>query len=290
VMYGTPVVSTRIAIRGLGRERRKHVRVEKDAARVARAITTLLEDDRLWQRISHEGRTHATASHGLDVARRRLARVLRKVARQQAKSGANSSPAPAGHSPMNRQEYGKLIARVRDVVRDTLSKDATIIVVSKGDDDLLKLEGRRAWHFMQTEDGRYRGSHPAGSDEAIAELEKLRSRGGEYFLLPSTASWWLEYYDDFKRHLDARYELVVNREGTCAIYRLRQTSLEVTDRTDDAVGRPHAHVVGVSGGFDTRLIAFFLPQFHRWQAPARAPFPAVAPVRVRCSILPLLGE
>lgn len=53
-----------------------------------------------------------------------------------------------------------------------------MIVVSRGDSDLLNLGGRQAWHFPQTEDGVYAGYYPADSTEAITHLEVLRAKGG----------------------------------------------------------------------------------------------------------------
>ena len=41
--------------------------------------------------------------------------------------------------------------------------EATVMVVSKGDDELLKLGGRRALHFPQNEAGEYAGHYPADS-------------------------------------------------------------------------------------------------------------------------------
>ncbi len=98
--------------------------------------------------------------------------------------------------------------------------DATVLVVSKGDDDLLDL-GRRAWHFPQGEDGGYAGYHPADAEVCIAEMERLRARGADFLLLPSTVLWWLEYYAAFGDHLRTRYEPLVREEDTCALFDLR---------------------------------------------------------------------
>ncbi len=98
---------------------------------------------------------------------------------------------------------------------------ATVIVVSEGDDDLLELDDRKGWHFPQTEDGAY-ADYPANSVAAIAHLEVLRAKGGDYLLFPSSALWWLEYYEGFKQHLESRYQVVVRQEDTCVVFALRQ--------------------------------------------------------------------
>ena len=107
-------------------------------------------------------------------------------------------------------------------MRDALPRNATVIVVSRGDDELLDLYGRRGWHFPQTEDGTYAGYYPAASTAAIAQLEALRSKGAEFLLFPDTSLWWLEHYPEFGRHLQSRYREVARREGTCLIYALNQ--------------------------------------------------------------------
>ena len=106
--------------------------------------------------------------------------------------------------------YEELIARIRQVVRDALPAHATVLVVNKGDSDLLKLGGRIAWHFPRDEDGAYAGHHPNDSGAAIRHLEQLKEAGAEYLLLPRTAFWWLEFYQDFRRHLETHYSIVVN--------------------------------------------------------------------------------
>ena len=114
--------------------------------------------------------------------------------------------------------YQKLIYRIRKVAR-TLPSEATLIVVSNGDEAMLKLDVRQAWHFPQTDDGVYTSYHPADSAQAIAHLEELRTKGGEFLLIPGTMFWWLEHYSDFSHHLDSRYRRVWDDEA-CIIYRL----------------------------------------------------------------------
>jgi len=98
--------------------------------------------------------------------------------------------------------YRDLVEQIRAAIDRQLPPDSTILVVSNGDDDLLKLgANRRGWHFPQMEDGTYAGYHPGDSREAIAHLEALRAKGAEYLLFPETALWWLEFYEGFHVHL-----------------------------------------------------------------------------------------
>lgn len=116
--------------------------------------------------------------------------------------------------------YAECILRIRDVVRAAVPRDATVLVVSKGDEELLKLDGRRGWHFPQDDSGEYAGYHPADSAAAIEHLERLVAKGGQFLLLPSSAFWWLEHYRGFEEHLD-RFHLRVWRDDRCVLYLLR---------------------------------------------------------------------
>src|SRR5678809_1192263 len=80
--------------------------------------------------------------------------------------------------------YIDTVSRIREVVNSILPREATLIVISKGDEDLLRFEQRRAWHFPQNENGIYAGHYPAEGAEAICQLQSLIARGGEYMLIP----------------------------------------------------------------------------------------------------------
>lgn len=123
---------------------------------------------------------------------------------------------PHGRRPSH--SYRRLIERIRKVMRDFLPPDATTIVVSKGDNELLKLGGRQAWHFPQTKDGEYAGCCPSDSNDAIAQLEDLRAKGGEYLLFPQSSFWWLEHYEEFRRYLESHFRVVVGQDESCKLF------------------------------------------------------------------------
>jgi SAM-dependent methyltransferase len=118
-------------------------------------------------------------------------------------------------------DYHQLIHRIREVVRFVLPPHAVVVVVSRGDDELLRLEERPAWHFPQDEHGVYAGYLPTDSFEAIARLEALRCKGAQFLLLPRTEFWWLEHYAEFKGYLESQYRLVMRQDATCMIFQLR---------------------------------------------------------------------
>ena len=127
---------------------------------------------------------------------------------------------PYRHRPIT--SYQTMVERVRELVHDAVPRDAAILVASKGDDQLLQFEGRRASHFPQTADGAYPGHHPADSAAAICHLEELRSRGSQFFLLPSSASWWLSHYTGFRDHLETSYVVAARRDDAGVIYALKE--------------------------------------------------------------------
>jgi GT2 family glycosyltransferase len=118
--------------------------------------------------------------------------------------------------------YQRLTQRIREIVADALPAGATVLVVSKGDEELLRIEGHSARHFPATDDGSWAGHHPTDSDEAVATLEAMRAAGGEFIVFPSTGMWWLEHYPGLTEHLEQRYEAIVREEDTCVIFALSE--------------------------------------------------------------------
>jgi GT2 family glycosyltransferase len=125
------------------------------------------------------------------------------------------------HTHRSSPAYMSLVSRIREMVHGSTRADATVLVVSKGDEALLDLgHNVRAWHFPRLEDGTYAGYYPANSVEAITHLEQLRAAGAEYLLFPATSLWWLDHYTALRQHLDQRYRRVLHDPDTCALYAL----------------------------------------------------------------------
>ena len=122
------------------------------------------------------------------------------------------------------EAYRNMATRLRALVDAHVPAAATVLVVSKGDDALLDLGSRRGWHLPQSESGAYAGHYPEDSSEAIAQLESLRARGGEFVVFPRTSQWWLEHYEGLRRHLEGRYARVADESETGTIYALRGPS------------------------------------------------------------------
>jgi glycosyltransferase involved in cell wall biosynthesis len=117
--------------------------------------------------------------------------------------------------------YRDLVGDIRNVVGRVVPAGGEVMVVSKGDNNLLQFEGRTGCHFPETDTGVYAGYHPGDSAAAIAALDTAISRGHQYLLFPGTSLWWLDHYYGFRAHLDARYpRLWADRQ--CVLYDVRQ--------------------------------------------------------------------
>jgi GT2 family glycosyltransferase len=125
---------------------------------------------------------------------------------------------PHRHRP-NSVYQGK-IARIREVVRKVIPAGARVLVISKGDPDLLELEGRVAQHFPQNPDGTYTGYHPAESDDAIIHLKSLHRGGAEFLVIPSPTLWWLDHYVGFGQYLADVGQEAFREADLCVIFHL----------------------------------------------------------------------
>ena len=220
LMAGTPTVSTSIGVEGLGLSDGEHVLVADDAKTLANSIARLLKDDKLWSRLATRGRAHILPLHGRKIAKDRFLETIEAVLAKKPKTAAFTAPNP-DHGYRIGQHYQRLINRVREAVQDCVPHGARVIVVSKGDEDLVRLGDRTGWHFPQNADGVYAGYYPADSAAAITHLEELRNKGGEFLVLPAAAFWWLDHYQEFAKHLAGDYQQLANNDY-CRVFDLRQ--------------------------------------------------------------------
>jgi GT2 family glycosyltransferase len=139
--------------------------------------------------------------------------------RLEAGTGPVAGAPPQPEFTANRRlGYRRLVEQVQEEVAQTVPLGASVLVVSRGDRELVELEGRDGRHFPQDPAGGYLGHHPRDSDDAIAGLEALRATGAEYLVLPSTASWWLDHYAGFASYLRRRYPAI--ELEACSIFQL----------------------------------------------------------------------
>lgn len=144
------------------------------------------------------------------------------------------------------RDYRLMVERIQAVVRRILPLNSRFLVVSRGDDELLRIEGRAGEHFPQREDGVYAGYYPADGRDAISHLEEICAKKEVHYLLfPAVAFWWLEHYPELKIHLESSCRKLFFELDTCLIFELKRTRKEaplLLDAESSEPGREHAPV------------------------------------------------
>jgi len=114
--------------------------------------------------------------------------------------------------------YLGLVAGVRRVVRNRVPRQARVLVVGRGDEELVRLFGRQAAHFPQDALGDFAAEHPADDASAIAALNSLVTAGWNHLVIPATSLWWLEHYREFRIHLHRSWHAIHRDMETCVIF------------------------------------------------------------------------
>jgi len=117
-------------------------------------------------------------------------------------------------------EYEAVRTGARHLALAHVPVGSPVVVISKGDEELVRLEGRPGWHFPQGSDGGYSAIYPADGDGAVAQLESLRACGARFLLVPRTAAWWLEHYGALREHLGRFASLVARDDLAGSLYAL----------------------------------------------------------------------
>jgi len=227
LMVGTPSVSTSVGAEGLHLKHGEQLLVADDPQSFADAIGRLANDAKLWKSLAKRGRTHVMGLHNRETAAGQLLAALDSVLHKPLKhpTGLNGKLA----KPRGEQDRA-VSRRMREAVAGVAPENSTVIVVSRGDERIIQYPGRSGWHFPQNAEGLYAGHYPADSAAAIAHLESLRSKGGQYLLLPATSMWWLDYYSEFKEHLNRTYHEVFREDDLCVIFALNASKPEHRSR------------------------------------------------------------
>jgi 4-amino-4-deoxy-L-arabinose transferase-like glycosyltransferase len=98
--------------------------------------------------------------------------------------------------------YESSAAQLRDAgleLRKITAPDSLIIAADMGDPTIFYYAKRKGWHFLER-DGIYDGT-PSDSQQAIANLERLRHRGATHLVFTANTFWWLQSFPEFTRHL-----------------------------------------------------------------------------------------
>jgi glycosyltransferase involved in cell wall biosynthesis len=118
------------------------------------------------------------------------------------------------------RRYREQVERVRAQVRAAVPEDARVLVVTRGDEALLRLGRRGGGHFPQSPTGLYAGYYPADGAAVVAHLRQLRGAGAEYLAIPAEAGWWLDYYPELRELLEREGELLPGDPDVARVYSL----------------------------------------------------------------------
>jgi GT2 family glycosyltransferase len=126
--------------------------------------------------------------------------------------------------------YDELVQAVCRRLATELPEDCTVLVVSKGDERLVEVPDRRAWHFPRAPSGVWAGYYPADSSEAITALEELCALGATHIAFPRTSLWWLDHYADLAHYLSHQHQEVL-RDEACVVFVLRASGGDPSGRS-----------------------------------------------------------
>jgi glycosyltransferase involved in cell wall biosynthesis len=117
-------------------------------------------------------------------------------------------------------EYGtwnKPINKMRKELMSITTQDENMILVDEG---ILndEIPGRKVTPFIE-QDGQYWGI-PQDDNQAIRELERLRSSGASFIVFLWFTFWWLDYFKGFEEYLDSNFKCIF-RNDRAIVYDLR---------------------------------------------------------------------
>jgi glycosyltransferase involved in cell wall biosynthesis len=244
LLIGTPVVTTTIGAEGLGLRSGEHAVIADTAGEFADAIATLLTDDGRWLDLAQAGQRLAYERHSPERTGQAFLETVEAVRALPPRSPANR---PTLRREGRRELAYRAVARFAcETLESITTPGASVLVVSRGDPQLVAIDGRDGLHFPHGADGSWAGHHPADSDAAIRHLEDDRGRGARYLAIPASSFWWFDHYEALTRHLDACYRRI-HSSPQLVVYELAT----VVERQEDRPERPEVLVVGTYGNVRT---------------------------------------
>ncbi len=112
----------------------------------------------------------------------------------------------------------------REVLASLDVRHKRVLVVGRGEPDLLDMYDLTVHPFPQNMKGGPLGYNPKSARAAVAHLEAVRSRGYDLLVFPPTALWWLEHHPALRAHLDERYARL-ETPGDVVVYDIAAVSL-----------------------------------------------------------------
>jgi SAM-dependent methyltransferase len=148
----------------------------------------------------------------------------------------------------------ELLRSIQEAVRFALPYWASVVVINRGDPDVLGVLDRERHGRSEFPQGDHRpGDAPRDAGRLIDELERLRDEGWDYILVPATAFEWLDERPEFGQYLETEYRSVLD-EPACVLFRLETPGVESDSPAGDGLPLPPPELVGlVVGPMDPEL-------------------------------------
>jgi hypothetical protein len=110
-------------------------------------------------------------------------------------------------------------ALIRATIAEVVPEGATVLIVDRGDEELMAVEGRRMHHLPRNPDGSPAWHQPEDGDDLLEQIAREHSQGAGYLAIPATSLWWLDHYSGFAEHLERECRLLA-RTRDCAVFEL----------------------------------------------------------------------
>jgi GT2 family glycosyltransferase len=124
------------------------------------------------------------------------------------------------HGRRRESTYDSMIARVREAIDQTVPPGSVTLILNKGDPAFMDVPSRTCRHFPADEQGNYSGHYPADGPSVVAGIQRAKTSGSEFLVIPHSSRWWLDFYPEFRTHLETSAHLAYSDSTSCLIYRL----------------------------------------------------------------------
>jgi Sulfotransferase family len=136
-------------------------------------------------------------------------RLLTTMPLRRRAAGADLRSVPVASSPRQNTPAGNPFhRRLRQLVESIVPQAATVLVASRGDEELLRFRDRPGRHFPQLDGGEWAGFYPVDGAAAVEHLRALTADGASHLVFPKPALWWLDHYGELRDHLERSARLI----------------------------------------------------------------------------------